>query len=311
MKKFIRWLYWKFAHDGDPWQQRLVVYHLSRISDKLGTSGDLLIAEINEKLEPLAEVRFTTMEQKMKKVAPLVLLLMLLPNLAWSGGKKAPVVEVPEVTSQCVEPEKKLFKMGPETYKDFLPGGRDHELAKKAFCLANVAYANGCLERKILAFKFATLEKDIDPQLKRSENEKAWYIFDPKGTPREINPRKYYTRTSIYGYTYFWRDNIRSNGTETRVWSNFNRYWTPEVYGAHLVHEFSHMAQSGAYGHWTQHWGSYPYTAGDAAEECIAEYQAEQAGVSLAGAQFQEEKAGRAKKRKNRRKPTSSACEEL
>lgn len=235
----------------------------------------------------------------------LIFLMLIAPEIAWSGGRKAPA-PAPEPSSYtCVEPEKKLLRFGSETYKDFLPGGSDHALAKEAFCLANTVYANGCLERKVLAFQFATLEKDIDPQLRRTENAKAYGIYD-KNTPHELSPRKYYTRTSIYGFTYFWRDNVRSAGSETRVWSNFNRYWTPAVYAAHLVHEDSHRALAGAYGHWTTHWGSYPYTIGNAAEECIAELQDSQAGISLAGAQLQEKKA----KRKPR-KVMSAACEEL
>ena len=236
----------------------------------------------------------------------LIFLMMIAPETAWSGGRKAPAPE-PEASPgyTCVDPEKKLLTFGPETYKDFLPGGRDHALAKEAFCLANTVYANGCLNRKILAFQFSTLEKDIDPQLRRTENEKAWKIYE-ENVPHILSPRKYYTRTSIYGFTYFYRDNDRSQGTETRVWSNFNRYWTAPVYAAHLVHEDSHRKLAGAYGHWTTHWGSYPYTAGDAAEECIAELQDAHAGVSLAGAQLQKKKA----KRKPRQ-PVSAACEEL
>lgn len=236
----------------------------------------------------------------------LIFLMMIVPETAWSAGKKAPP-PAPEPTAayECVEPAKKLLVMGPETYKDFLPGGRDHALAKNALCLVNTVYANGCLERKIMAYEFTTLESDTKVQLKRTDNAGFWKTTT-KNAPFAVDLRKYYTRGSIYGYTFFDRDNDSEAGPETRVWSNFNRYWTPEVYGAHLVHENRHQRLAGAFGHWTQHYGSGPYAAGDLAEECIAELQDARAGISMAGAQFQEKKA-----KQKPHKPTSSACEEL
>lgn len=63
MKRLIRWLYWKYAHAGDPWQSRLIVWHLSNIIKAVPnqTAGDLVIAQlnaINGKLEKVAEVTF-------------------------------------------------------------------------------------------------------------------------------------------------------------------------------------------------------------------------------------------------------------
>ena len=59
MKRFIRWLYWTFAHKGDAWQARLVVYHLGNVI-KVGenvSTGDIVLAQINKGLlEKVGEV---------------------------------------------------------------------------------------------------------------------------------------------------------------------------------------------------------------------------------------------------------------
>lgn len=55
IKRLIRYLYWKYAHKGDFWQARLVVYHMSNVAqvyeDKpLPNTMDLFFGEINEKM---------------------------------------------------------------------------------------------------------------------------------------------------------------------------------------------------------------------------------------------------------------------
>jgi hypothetical protein len=201
----------------------------------------------------------------------LATVLVLTPFDALSRGGSRPVpVETKTPLKTCVEPEKKLLLFGPETSPDFLPGGRDELLAKKSFCLVNTVYANGCLERKVMAYRFSTLESDTKKQIKVTDNAEFWKVRT-KNAPFKISPRKYYTRTKILGYTYFDRDNDFDLGPETRVWSNFRRYWTPEEYAAHLVHENTHQRLAGAFGHWSRFSGSAPYAMGDLAAECIAE----------------------------------------
>ena len=61
MKKLIRWLYWKFGHNGDAWQHRLVVYHLRAVigCEDGKTPGSTILGQINTlngRLEPIAEV---------------------------------------------------------------------------------------------------------------------------------------------------------------------------------------------------------------------------------------------------------------
>lgn len=63
IKRLIRYLYWKYAHKGDFWQARLVVYHMANIvqiyEDKpLPDSMDLFFGEINDKIEKTAHVKF-------------------------------------------------------------------------------------------------------------------------------------------------------------------------------------------------------------------------------------------------------------
>ena len=67
MRRLIRWLYWKYAHAGDPWQARLAVYHLGRIIDASPTAGDIVIAQINAQtasLEKVAEFRVGVSDAK-------------------------------------------------------------------------------------------------------------------------------------------------------------------------------------------------------------------------------------------------------
>lgn len=49
IKEFIRFLYWKFAHKGDSWQTRLVVYYFGELKKINGEvpSGHYLFTEIH------------------------------------------------------------------------------------------------------------------------------------------------------------------------------------------------------------------------------------------------------------------------
>lgn len=67
MKKFIkniiRSLYWKYAHDGDKWQMRLMMYHMGLFIRMDGSisNGEFILGQINEitgKLDLVAEARF-------------------------------------------------------------------------------------------------------------------------------------------------------------------------------------------------------------------------------------------------------------
>lgn len=191
------------------------------------------------------------------------------------GGGRVVSPEPVEVPVVCVDSEgPKLVTLGDESDAQFKVGGVKHELASQALCWLNAVYANGCLKEKILARSFSTLERDALPAFKRTENAKAWEL-SVKGAPYPMGLRRYYTRTSVLGYTFFDRDSVSTWGSETRMWSNFNRYWTPEIYGAHIAHELTHQRRSGAFGHWSRHSGSYPYEFGDAASECIAKLKGE------------------------------------
>lgn len=56
VKRLIRWMYWRYAHDGDPWQCRLMLYHLGRIvktgqdEKKNMTVGTLVLAQVEEQI---------------------------------------------------------------------------------------------------------------------------------------------------------------------------------------------------------------------------------------------------------------------
>lgn len=76
IKKIIRDLYWRYGHDGDPWQTRLVIYHLGNIIAKApyalpkkDCSSRVVLAQIEEhmnsslipnptvKLNPIADIK--------------------------------------------------------------------------------------------------------------------------------------------------------------------------------------------------------------------------------------------------------------
>jgi hypothetical protein len=57
IKRLIRYIYWEYAHDGDPWQTRLVIYHLKNIVasvpealPKKDVSSRFMFAQIEEKM---------------------------------------------------------------------------------------------------------------------------------------------------------------------------------------------------------------------------------------------------------------------
>jgi hypothetical protein len=71
IRRLIRAAYWRWAHDGDPWQARLVVYQLRKVEleSPEHTPGTLLIAQLNPLLsgDPLirvAELRIPELELK-------------------------------------------------------------------------------------------------------------------------------------------------------------------------------------------------------------------------------------------------------
>jgi len=61
-KRFVRWLYWKFGFNGDQWQQRMVCYYVGNIitcTEQSQSRGDFVLAQINDKMEKIAEVSYT------------------------------------------------------------------------------------------------------------------------------------------------------------------------------------------------------------------------------------------------------------
>lgn len=197
-------------------------------------------------------------------------LLLLSCGIAFAGGKGVPALVPDSPKTECVQPEKRLVTIGTGSAESVLPGGNDHAYAEEAQCYLNQAYASGCLERKLLAAKFSTLERDEPTQLARNEAAKAWQIFT-KNAPYALDLRWYSSRKSVVGYTYFDKNNVPGSGSETRMWTNSRMGLSSKSYGAHQGHELSHQRRAGAFGHWTQHYGSWPYMVGDMAEECIDE----------------------------------------
>ena len=63
MRALIRAAYWRWGHDGDPWQQRLVMHCLgkTRLESPEHTVGTVLISQLNRQhgLERVAEVSFS------------------------------------------------------------------------------------------------------------------------------------------------------------------------------------------------------------------------------------------------------------
>jgi len=66
IKKIIRSLYWKYAHDGDPWQTRLVIYHMKNLVasnqdalPKIDISGRFLFAQIEDNMNKDTRPFFT------------------------------------------------------------------------------------------------------------------------------------------------------------------------------------------------------------------------------------------------------------
>lgn len=200
----------------------------------------------------------------------MLIALLLSCGVAFAGGKGVPTPIPDEPKTECVQPEKKLVTIGKGSSPSFLQDGVDQAYAEKAQCYLNQAFASGCLEKKFLAKKFSTLERDELPALARNEAQKAWHIY-AKGAPYALDLRWYSSRKSVIGYTYFDRDNVRGAGSETRMWTNSRMGLSEKSYGAHQAHELSHQRRAGAFGHWSQHYGSVPYNMGDAAEECIEE----------------------------------------
>jgi len=60
IKRFIRHLYWQYAHKGDPWQMRLAVYHIKQAIklESKDTPRSIIIAQLNKQFERVSEVHF-------------------------------------------------------------------------------------------------------------------------------------------------------------------------------------------------------------------------------------------------------------
>ena len=65
IKKIIRDLYWKYGHDGDPWQTRLVIYHLGNIISasqesvpSKDISGRFIFAQLEENMNKMPKPLF-------------------------------------------------------------------------------------------------------------------------------------------------------------------------------------------------------------------------------------------------------------
>jgi hypothetical protein len=142
------------------------------------------------------------------------------------------------------------------------------ELTLKGLENLNKVVANGCLEKKVLSYKFKTLERDPEPSIKTSKE--AWELYT-KNAPYELDIRFYYKRASkTVGYTYFYKDNVKSLGSETRIWSNTKFIsGDPKDAAAHWGHELSHQERAGGFGHWTRFDGSFPYVVGELIGECL------------------------------------------
>lgn len=72
-KRFVRYLYWKYAHEGDPWQMRLVVHYLGGViravedGDICRSPQELFLSALSEKARedlkpfvPLAHVHINS-----------------------------------------------------------------------------------------------------------------------------------------------------------------------------------------------------------------------------------------------------------
>jgi hypothetical protein len=64
-KTLIRLLYWKYAHKGDKWQMRLMMYHMRELTrmDSHLSNGEFIIGQINRingNIDLIAELRVPT-----------------------------------------------------------------------------------------------------------------------------------------------------------------------------------------------------------------------------------------------------------
>jgi hypothetical protein len=63
IKRIIRNLYWRYGHKGDPWQARLVIYHLGNLIDGdlvHPTAADIVLGQLNSqtiKIDKVANIR--------------------------------------------------------------------------------------------------------------------------------------------------------------------------------------------------------------------------------------------------------------
>lgn len=148
------------------------------------------------------------------------------------------------------------------------PGGEDSEYVAEALGYINLIVSSGCFAEEAMRTEYFTLEKDIDPQLRATQNLEALKIYFAKA-PYALDLRWYQTWSNVIGYTYFYRDNIKSKGSETRIWTNWRNIGDSDEYATHIMHETSHQARAGAFGHWSRHAGSFPYRANEIAERCL------------------------------------------
>lgn len=69
-KKIVRNLYWKYGHKGDPWQARLVVYHLGNMIDHdlvHPTAADIVLGQLNRqtgKIYKVANIRLEGLDSE-------------------------------------------------------------------------------------------------------------------------------------------------------------------------------------------------------------------------------------------------------
>lgn len=206
----------------------------------------------------------------------LIFLMLLAPDTAWSGGRKAPAPQPSPTMSAAPTPDseecpdvKKLVVFGANAATSLKPGGSDYSYGQKALCAINRAYDSGCIHDRLLTWSdLISLNRVVPPALKVSQREEAYKIYTA-GAPYALEARWYSTLGRTIGYTYNFKDGADSGPSETYIWTNTRAGLSANDYGAHLSHELSHQVRAGGFVHWTFHEGSYPYEIGDIVSDCI------------------------------------------
>ena len=140
--------------------------------------------------------------------------------------------------------------------------------AQTAIDKLNKVVANGCFREQFLKHTFKSLKNIDGPQVKTRLEAYDRLI---KGAPYALDLRWFYKGwpSNGVGYTYVYKNSKKSQGSETRIWSNTRYMTSTDRYAAHLAHELSHQARAGGFVHYDFHQGSVPYETGDIAAICI------------------------------------------